>query len=125
MDVPAWLLPLMLPKDTEPVRSAWDLLLARLDSPAGGDGSRYAATALAGELDRVRSAVTGTRNNTLNRAAYSLGQLVAAGLLDDATVVRELASAAAVCGLDPVEARLTIRSGMASGQRSPRVVTLG
>jgi hypothetical protein len=116
LDVPAWLLPLMLPKDPQPVRSAWDLLLARLDSPGGGDGSRYAATALAGELDRVRAAVTGTRNDTLNRAAYNLGQLVAAGLLDDQVVTGELTTAAAVCGLDPL--RGTADDPVRHGERS-------
>jgi hypothetical protein len=124
VDVPAWLLPMLLPKPA-PVVDPFASLLARLDAPMGGDGTRYASSALAGELDRVRSSSTGTRNHTLNRAAFSLGQLVAAGHLDDATVRAELLAAAGVCGLDPVEAGQTIRSGMVSGQRSPRVVTFG
>src|SRR6266702_2051168 len=41
----------------------------------------YAAAALRGELDRVLAAGEGTRNHTLNAAAFALGQLVAGGLL--------------------------------------------
>src|SRR5690554_6160469 len=47
------------------------------------------------------SAVEGTRNDTLNRAAFSLGQLVAAGELDRDQVERELTAAAELVGLQP------------------------
>jgi len=60
------------------------------------------------------------RNDTLNRAAFSLGQLVAARLLPAVVVVAALADAAARCGLPGDEAGRTIRSGMASGARHPR-----
>ena len=43
--------------------------------------SRYAAAALRGESAKLRAAVDGTRNNTLFRAAFNLGQLVGAGLI--------------------------------------------
>src|SRR5690606_13286856 len=49
--------------------------------PAGG-GDRaagYAAAALDREADAVRTAPQGTRNHALNKAAFSLGQLVAGG----------------------------------------------
>lgn len=125
LDVPEWLLPLLLPKDTTTTRDPYDLLLARLDAPTSGTSDRYAAAALDRELDQVRAATPGTRNHALNRAAFSLGQLVAVGLLDQAPVTAALVAAAAVCGLDDDEARLTVASGLTSGQRTPRVVTLG
>lgn len=43
--------------------------------------SAYATAALRAEVERVVAAEPGTRNHTLNAAAYSLGQLVGAGVL--------------------------------------------
>ncbi|GLY01230.1 bifunctional DNA primase/polymerase [Actinoplanes sp. NBRC 101535] len=80
---------------------------------------RYAGAALEAESDRVAGAVPGTRNDTLNRAAFSLGRLVGAGLLDEGTVRRELTSAARRAGLGAAETRATIRSGLTAGRRSP------
>jgi hypothetical protein len=80
---------------------------------------RYAAAALAASADRVASAAVGTRNDTLNRAAFALGRLVGAGLLDVGEVVRELSSAARRAGLGSAEVRRTLRSGLAAGRRSP------
>jgi hypothetical protein len=87
----------------------------------------YAQAALAAETLRVRTARPpvggrgGNRNDTLNRAAFNLGQLVGGGLLDPHTVAVELAAAARDVGLPRVEARRTIASGLAAGQRHPRV----
>ena len=80
---------------------------------------RYAQAALVAESDRVASAPVGTRNDTLNRAAFALGRLVGAGLLDPGDVVRELDAAARRCGLGRAEIRRTIRSGLNAGRRSP------
>jgi hypothetical protein len=80
---------------------------------------RYGQAALAAESDRVASAPVGTRNDTLNRAAFALGRLVGAGLLDSADVVRELDAAARRAGLGRAEVRRTIRSGLTAGRRSP------
>jgi hypothetical protein len=44
---------------------------------AGGQG--YARAALDGETDKVMNAANGTRNHTLNAAAFSLSQLIARG----------------------------------------------
>lgn len=85
-----------------------------------GDG--YGAAALASEAARVRSAANGTRNDTLNRAAFVLGQLVAAGALDKATVESELTSAALAAGLGEVETAKTIQSGLEDGAKEPRVI---
>jgi Bifunctional DNA primase/polymerase, N-terminal len=80
----------------------------------------YAQTALREETARVTAAPTGTRNDTLNCAAFSLGQLVVANLLPADTVMTALADAAERCGLPRDEAHRTIRSGMTSGMRHPR-----
>lgn len=83
-------------------------------------GQRYAAAALSGEVESVRSAEPGGRNRTLNRAAFSLGQLVAGGLLDRADVEEALLDAARGCGLGSREALATIRSGIEAGIERPR-----
>jgi hypothetical protein len=83
-------------------------------------GRAYALAAFREETRRVAEARVGTRNDTLNRAAFSLGQLVAAGLIPPLPVMTGLAGAAARAGLPDDEARRTIRSGMAAGARKPR-----
>jgi hypothetical protein len=80
---------------------------------------RYAAAALEAEADRVARAPVGARNDTLNRAAFALGRLVGAGLLDTHIATTELAAAAAFAGLGRVETRRTIRSGLTAGRRQP------
>jgi hypothetical protein len=91
--------------------------------PAGGGNTRglgYAGAALKREADAVRSAASGTRNDALNRAAFSLGQLVAGGELTEHQVVAELTNAAQAAGLDDREITATIRSGMSKGTLNPR-----
>ena len=84
-------------------------------------GRAYAMAALRAETARVASARPGTRNDTLNRAAFSLGQLVAAGLLPPIPVITGLIGAAMQAGLSEEEAARTVRSGMAGGARKPRL----
>lgn len=87
---------------------------------AGRRGTAYATAALRSETQRVATAPEGTRNNTLNIAAFNLGQLVSAGHLPAAQAHTALAGAAADAGLPADEARRTICSGMTAGARSPR-----
>jgi hypothetical protein len=86
---------------------------------------RYAGAALDAEVDRVARAPVGTRNDTLNRAAFALGRLVAAGMLDARTVRSELDLAARCAGLGRAEIGRTIRSGLTAGQRHPFSRDLG
>jgi hypothetical protein len=95
----------------------------RSRAPKVTNGDAYAMAALREEAERVALAPEGTRNDTLNRAAFGLGQLVAAGLLPAQDVTTMLAQAAAHAGLAAGEASRTIRSGMAAGARFPRQVT--
>jgi hypothetical protein len=76
--------------------------------------------ALRDEARLVATALPGTRNDTLNRAAFSLGQLVGADLLPQLAVISTLASAAERAGLPADEASRTLRSGMTAGMRRPR-----
>ena len=110
LPLPAWLARLL---DDEPVVPEAVRPLPVLDRA-------YAVAAFREETRRVAEAPVGTRNHTLNRAAFSLGQLVAAGLIPPLPVMTGLADAAARAGLPPDEARRTIRSGMAAGARKPR-----
>jgi hypothetical protein len=82
--------------------------------------SAYAAAALRGELDRVLAAGEGTRNHTLNTAAFALGQLTAAGLLSRQLAEDALTLAGQGIGLSARECAATIRSGLDSGERAPR-----
>jgi hypothetical protein len=78
-------------------------------------------TALHDETCRVASAVDGTRHDTLNRAAFSLGQLIGSGLLPELTVVTSLTNAAMQSGLPERDIPRIIRSGITAGTRRPRV----
>lgn len=99
-----------------------------LKGKATGDRS-YGKAALDQEIGRVAQAIAGTtegRNNTLNKAAFSLGQLVAGGELDEREVVAALTSVARQVGLfeDPNcgerGVAATIQSGLEAGKLEPR-----
>ena len=81
---------------------------------------RWAAAALRGEVERVRFAPEGSRNHALNRAAFALGQIAGAGVLDADEVEAHLRHAASAVGLGEREASLTIRSGLSAGLARPR-----
>jgi hypothetical protein len=81
------------------------------DRTLAADASdRYVEAALERELSAVRSAPVGARNETLNRAVFSIWRFVSDGRLDEEVVVREFAFAARACGLEDREAATTIRS---------------
>lgn len=90
------------------------------------DLDRYAAAALNRETDRVRAAAEGGRNHALNKAAFHLGQLIAAGVLPEDLARAELHDAASMhFGIGdppftPGDAQATIRAAIAAGKRKPR-----
>jgi hypothetical protein len=108
--MPPWLVARCLPPEPAPT--------GRAEPPAHLDA--WARAALDAETAAVRAAVEGTRNHTLNRAAFALGQLVGSGTLEEADVVDQLADAAAAAGLGDHEARATIASGLRAGTAVPR-----
>ena len=81
---------------------------------------RYLQAAADAELLEVAGAPVGTRNATLNRAAFRLGQLVGAGLGHRPQLANALLGAALSAGLGEREARATIDSGLLAGERNPR-----
>lgn len=85
----------------------------------------YAEKALVEECGRVIDAAPNTSNATLNRAAFSLGQLSGAGLIDRRAVEARLLEAAAIRCDDMTEARRTIKSGLDGGEMHPRETNSG
>ncbi len=81
---------------------------------------RYLRAALAGELERIAAAQRGTRNDTLNRAAFRLGQLATDYGADTSVLTARLLDAALAAGLAEREARATIDSGLQAGLKRPR-----
>jgi hypothetical protein len=96
--------------------------------PAAANPTGYVSAAVAGEVQRVRTAPPGQHNAVLCRAAYALGQLIGAGLLDDTGARAELTAAAnaligADCDCTPTEVTRVITAGLAAGARNPRRAT--
>lgn len=115
---PAWLLDLVASKRPESKPTP----TVHVPSPAGG--TPYGHKALEDECVAVRKAPKGSRNDTLNRAAHALGQLVAGGQLDRREVEDQLRSAAIVAGLPEQEIEKTLASGLGKGMGSPRAPQL-
>lgn len=79
------------------------------------DAERYYRVALTKEIERLLAAAMHERNNTLNLAAFRMGQLVAGGGLDRDRVEEDLAAAARRIGLEEGEIGPTIKSGLEAG----------
>jgi Bifunctional DNA primase/polymerase, N-terminal len=91
-------------------------------------GGGYGPAALAAESARVRATPPGGkgrqgRNDALNRAAFKLGQLVQAGVLDADLVRAELLDAAATAGLEAARAARTIDKAMTAARAKPPATT--
>lgn len=84
----------------------------------------YGAAALAAEVEELLAAPRGTRNHSLNRAAFKLGTLVAIGELEQAEVMTALLSVAETLGLSgedgTAQCERTIASGLTAGLDHPR-----
>jgi hypothetical protein len=117
---PAWLVDRARRKPTPPRISerATSQVAPRTDPGA------YGAAALEAEIAELVSTPHGGRNNALNRASFSLHQLVAGGELDGGEVEQRLIAAAEANGLladdGPRQVLATIRSGMRAGLLNPR-----
>jgi len=119
-ELPAWLVQAL----TERPSAALSAPTARSCTDVGG----YVRAALAGECDKVRHAPAGRHNAVLCRAAYALGQLVGAGLLEHTVARAELLTAAGVlttgdCDCTPTEVTRVIDAGLAAGAANPRRTT--
>jgi hypothetical protein len=87
-----------------------------------GSKSPWAQAALDGECDKVRNAARGMRNDTLNAAAFSLGQIISGGELDKVEVEQRLFQAARGLVDDDGKSSVsaTINSGITAGMKYPR-----
>jgi hypothetical protein len=87
----------------------------------------YVDAAVDGEVRAVAEARPGTRNYRLFRAAANLGELLGAGLLDEASATDALLAAAVrhvgVEGFTEGEARRTVSNGLRRGRGNPRRLT--
>lgn len=82
-------------------------------------GTAYGIAAINNQCKSIQQAANGTRNTTLNTAAFALGRLVAGGELDYAYAYDNLYAAALQADLTQDEARQTINSGINAGMQSP------
>ena len=87
-------------------------------SPTGG--SAYGRAALDSELATLAAAAEGTRNDTLNRAAFNLAQLANRGHLNWQEVCAELHAIARRIGLTEKEISRTLASAAAGAIGKPR-----
>lgn len=109
---PAWLLEALRPVERERSKPT--------DATAAASGLHpYVAAALEDEAAKVRAARVGTRDHYLNVAAFSLGQLEAAGL-SETDARAGLLSAAMAAGLGEAESLRTFASGWEAGKKCPR-----
>ena len=115
LQAPSWLTRPLLPPAHEP-RTADQLV--RVRSAAG-----YVAAAVGSEVQRVMDAAPGTRNHTLNRASFAIGQLVGAGALERSEALRALLLAGEAVGLGDDEVHKTATSGLTAGSAQPRDVS--
>jgi len=108
---PEWLIDrLRPPSHTAPSESA----------PIRLRSNHYVRVAVESECNAVATTPEGTRNHRLNRAAFSLGTLVGANVLDAEDAQAHLLDAALRAGLEEPEALRTIASGLSAGERQPR-----
>lgn len=82
--------------------------------------SAWAEAVIDGVLADLRRAAEGGRNNTLNKAAFRLGQVAGAGLICEADAIPHLRATAQAIGLDAGEIEPTIKSGWRAGLANPR-----
>jgi hypothetical protein len=111
---PAWITQMLLAAPPAPVAAA------RPTPPRSLD--RYVAAAVRGAIECVSGAPEGTRNETLNTEAFSMGQLVGAGVLEAGYITEELALAAMRAGLPEGEARYHADRGVRDGTLQPRQI---
>jgi P4 family phage/plasmid primase-like protien len=125
----AWDTPDELPSTELAALPAWVIAYRDRDKRAkpgpqpavvGGAVTAYGAKALENAVRKVAGAEEGTRNETLNHAAFGLGCLIAGGELPISEVRAALKDAAREAGLSDREATGTISSGLQAGQLNPK-----
>jgi hypothetical protein len=118
---PTWLIILAR---TKPMKLMTETALATIKPRHNGRAHAYGQAALRDEIAMLAATPRGARNHALNRAAFSLFQLVAGGELAESEVVDGLRQACIANGLASDDGwnsiRATIRSGARAGLQHPR-----
>lgn len=109
-ELPTWVLQALQPP----------LLRPAPERSAPSNATAWATTAVEGELDRLRQSKEGARNDTLNRVAYRLGQIIAGGALTGQDIEPLLIEHGIALGLREREVVTTVHSGLRAGEGSPR-----
>lgn len=111
---PEWLLDLLRPpaRRETPPGQRYNIGADRMDA--------YTRKALQGECDAITNAPDGTQNDTINAAAFNVGQLVGAGALSEADAEDALMGAARAGNHPESRARSAVRSGLDAGMAEPR-----
>jgi hypothetical protein len=107
---PLWLVELISPQRETALNGSKELRVS----------SAYGRAALRRTLGRLAQAPNGTRNDSLNRAAFALGQLVAQEALDYRETAAALTQAGQDLGLGLMECERTVASGLSAGISQPR-----
>jgi Bifunctional DNA primase/polymerase, N-terminal len=115
--LPDWLLELAMPQ--APAEAERGPIQLRTD-----DIDAYVAAVVERETRDVAGAPPGQRNDRLNRAAFKLGQLVGAGLLDETVAAAALVAAGLAAGPGERKIRSTVSRGLDAGRDHPRQIVL-
>ena len=117
-DLPEWLLELI----AEPKEVAKTKLNFNASIPASNDSLPYGMQALENECQAIVNAPQGTRNDQFNKSCFSIGGLVAGGVIDNYLALNYLTQAAQKSGLPTEEIAKTLASGFKAGKDNPRTV---
>jgi putative DNA primase/helicase len=116
---PEWLLHLLREED----HGQRGTMIAGSEPSSGtGIARRYAEAAMQQSAERMRKAAPGTRNDTLNEVAFSLGTLGGAGLVTEEAAWLGIHEAALSSGLDEAEIKRTFLNGWRAGLKEPRQI---
>lgn len=85
-----------------------------------GSTTAYGRAALEREARRVAAAGEGTRNGTLNEAAFAIGTLVGSGEVEQHEAEAALIGAGRECGLSEHETASVVRRAIHDGREQPR-----
>ena len=115
-ELPNWLLELI----AEPKEVAKTKLDFNASIPASNDSLPYGMQALDNECQVIVTAPQGTRNDQFNKSCFSIGQLVAGGVINHSFAFNSLTQAAQQSGLSTEEIGKTLASGLKAGKDNPR-----
>lgn len=115
--LPEWLRNLITARSSitvaQPPGTSW--------APPSARERAYAAEGLKGEALKVSKSPPGTRNNALNESAFTVGTLIPHYGLNRDEAETVLGAAALTAGLRRDEIAKTLKSGLDSGIKSPRL----